>query len=88
MTPQQISVLVYEERRRQTAKWGLQQHSYPEWMSILTEEVGEAATAANKCHWAQKLPEALRHETQLETELIQCAAVIFQILERMGEPTA
>ena len=83
MTRQEIMQLIVEERLRQLEKWGPQDHSYPEWISILTEEVGEAATEANKCHWAQLLPDALRHQSQLRTELIQSAAVIFQVLVGM-----
>ena len=49
--------------------------------SILTEEIGEAATEANKTHWARTYDEGLRHQQQLIAELIQSAAVIFQILE-------
>ena len=85
MQPKDIYVLVLEERARQNAKWGRQEHSYPEWISLLTEEVGEAATEANKCNWAQTYDVALRHQAELFDELIQCAAVVFQIIEGMAE---
>lgn len=38
--------LVRKERERQMKKWGKQNHDMFIWMSILTEEVGEAAQAA------------------------------------------
>ena len=38
---------VVAERDRQDAKWGEQNHNPPVWLAILTEEVGELATALN-----------------------------------------
>lgn len=72
------------ERARQDEVWGKQEYSWPEWMLILTEEVGEAAQAANKLHW---LPGG--DADQLREELVQVAAVSCQIIEcidRYGEP--
>lgn len=66
---------VVAERCRQTARWGVQDHSLPEWVSILTEEVGEAAQAANHAHWDGA---GMAH---LREELIQVAAVAVQIVE-------
>jgi NTP pyrophosphatase (non-canonical NTP hydrolase) len=66
---------VLAERARQTARWGVQELSWPEWMSILTEEVGEAAQAANAAHWQRS------DLTQLRDELVQVAAVAVQIVE-------
>jgi hypothetical protein len=37
---------VRDERRRQDVLWGPQHHDIHRWLSILMEEVGEAATAA------------------------------------------
>ena len=41
---------VFDERQRQNAKWGVQRHSWPEWMAILGEEYGEACQLANWNH--------------------------------------
>ena len=43
--------IILQERSRQDIKWGYPQYNTPfEWMSILTEEVGELATAINDAH--------------------------------------
>jgi hypothetical protein len=75
---------VLDERDRQDAKWGSQRHlSDREWLTILTEEVGEAA----KDILDQK------HDG-LKTEVTQVAAVALAWLEaltaryRQGEPSA
>jgi len=45
---EQATKLVLQERERQDAKWGYPQNNTPfEWVSILTEEVGEFAQAVN-----------------------------------------
>jgi NTP pyrophosphatase (non-canonical NTP hydrolase) len=44
---------IREERRRQDAKWGEQNHSPIEWCAILTEEVGEVSKEALELHFAQ-----------------------------------
>jgi NTP pyrophosphatase (non-canonical NTP hydrolase) len=71
--------LVRMERLRQFYKWGIQHHSWPEWITILTEEVGEAAQAAVECYWNDG------DIGQLREELIQVAAVACQIIEVIGE---
>jgi len=58
------------ERGRQDAKWGEQNHDFPKYLTILTEELGEAAKAFLE-----------KDFTNLRTELIQCAAVTVAILE-------
>lgn len=81
----EITNEILEERKRQNAKWGVQRHNWAEWLSILTEEVGEAATDANKARWANDDETAERHVMQLRTELIQTAAVAVQIIEHLDE---
>jgi NTP pyrophosphatase (non-canonical NTP hydrolase) len=78
---------VAAERAAQVEKWGTQRHSWPEWMSILTEEVGEAAQAANKAHWTvPDYRESIRKQVQaLREELVQIAAVAVQIIEHIDE---
>ena len=43
-----ILSLVNQERKYQDTKWGIQEHDPHKWMSIITEEVGEAAEAILK----------------------------------------
>lgn len=57
---------VSNEIARQDKKWGSQRDLAPEmWMTILMEEVGEVAKEVLE-----------QDDEKLETELIQCAAVI------------
>jgi NTP pyrophosphatase (non-canonical NTP hydrolase) len=67
--------LVREERKRQFAKWGNQDHDLFTWLAILMEEVGEASQAA-------------LHQTfgghakgTFGIEMIHIAAVAVQIIE-------
>lgn len=72
------------ERDRQNELWGgVQQFSMPEFVSIIAEELGEAATEANKLHWGHKAPTAAIFD--LETELVQTAACCVQALERLQQ---
>lgn len=75
---------VRDERRRQNAKWGPQNHSPLEWMGILTEEVGEAMREAIEHHWRDrhyaKDPERL---SRYREELIQVAAVAVAAVESL-----
>ena len=65
---------VLAERRHQDTVWGLQEHSDPIWLAILTEEVGEAA-------------EGILHETfndatgETRAEVVQIAAVALAWLQ-------
>lgn len=64
---------VQEERRRQTAARGEQDHNPFKWFSILGEEFGEVAHALEDGHEGRQAHE--EHRSQLEYELIQVAAV-------------
>lgn len=44
----QAFIHVLEERNRQDAKWGEQNHEQSVWLGILTEELGEYAQAINE----------------------------------------
>ncbi len=68
-------ISVQEERRRQDAKWGEQNHTVMEWLSVLGEEVGEACQAANHYRWACKGIAPVR------TELVHVAAVALAAIE-------
>jgi len=70
-----VTYQVLDERERQFKKWGSQRHNKAFWLAILVEEVGEAA-------------KALLHDKfggseagNFKSEMIQVAAVAFQILE-------
>lgn len=92
ITPEQLDVIelvlreVNDERIRQLDKWGQQDCNDFEWISILTEEVGEAAKEANdfnftKINDSTALP-------RLRKELIQIAAVAVahvEAIDRRGE---
>lgn len=68
---------IKEERKRQDAKWGEQNHHPLYWLAILQEEVGEAAKAC------------IEHNAfDYQKEMIQVAAVAIAALEslaRQGE---
>lgn len=73
---------IKDERVRQTRKWGIQHRSPCEWVSILAEEVGEAADEANAIQFADEYPgEFAPDKAALVDELIQVAAVAVQAIE-------
>jgi len=77
---EQATAMVLAERERQDAKWGYPQNNTPfEWVSILTEEVGEFAQAVNDAY----IRNAPTHEQieQLRTEAKHVSAVAMSILE-------
>lgn len=57
---------IQQERHRQNAKWGLQNHADQKWLAIMVEEVGEVANA---------ILEGKPIHT-IRGELIQVAAVV------------
>jgi NTP pyrophosphatase (non-canonical NTP hydrolase) len=63
---------IADERIRQDAKWGEQNHYPARWVTILVEEVGEMAKAI--------LNEDLAHTRK---ELVQVAAVAIAMLESL-----
>lgn len=67
--------LVLEERAKQDARWGVQNHSPFIWLSILTEEVGEFSQTALETYFGG--PKGGR---MLE-EAVQVAAVALAIVE-------
>ena len=79
MTPGEIKAwdAIMSERARQIAKFGDQSDKSPvEWISVLTEEVGETAKEANDLHFASGYdPERRAKFERMRTELIQSAAV-------------
>jgi len=67
----QILVEIDHERTRQDKKWGIQNHCPEFWLTILMEEVGEAAKSALETRFGR------RHDAYAlyRKELIQVAAV-------------
>lgn len=61
---------VKAEVERQVGLWGVQRHSTDRWFTILLEEVGEAARAANEMG---KDPD--RYAAEYYDEMVQVAAV-------------
>lgn len=78
---------IEEERTRQDAKWGQQNHSPIEWIAILTEEVGEASKEAVEMHFAKDFPthypDDVERAERYRAELIQVAAVAVAMIESL-----
>lgn len=77
-----------QERRRQDTKWGIQNHSPAEWISILAEEFGEAAQEANKFYFGALQAEVNvstnnLHRAAYRKELIETAAVCLAAIENL-----
>lgn len=86
---------IQRERDRQDEKWGSQRNlDLPVWMSILTEEVGEAATEVNDanffktsrpnpCWLISEYEEYNEIRSRLRKELVQVAAVAVAMIEAL-----
>jgi len=69
---------VVDEMCAQDVKWGADRDQHPfVWMTILTEEVGEAAQASLHREFGGNAAEGLRNE------LVQIAAVALQFIEQL-----
>jgi len=80
----QVTDEVQDERRKQDRKWGKQNHSPIEWMSILVEEVGEASKEAHEYHFEGKhYPADPERLNRLRAELVQVAAVAVAMIESL-----
>jgi len=70
---------VAEEHDRQVEKWGYQNHSLFEWMTYLTEEVGESAQAISEYEYREGTAEdAIK-------ELVQVAALATRMMAIMRQ---
>lgn len=67
----EVTEMVRDERQRQLAKWGEQNHDDLPWLAILTEEFGEVGKAIVEGADQDKIKE----------ELVQVGAVVFAWLE-------
>ena len=65
VTKQAFHNLIQTERNAQDKKWGEQRHSDEKWLTILLEEIGEAAEAILE-----------ENDEALLVEVVQVAAVI------------
>lgn len=74
---------VLKERDRQDSKWGEQNHNPLEWLSILSEEVGEVALAINIAHFGD-VPDW----TNYRKELLEVAAVAVAAVEALDRGKA
>lgn len=81
MKQEEIIAHIRAERGRQDATWGTGDHTLPEWLTILTEEVGELA-AAILC---KRFGNDDHTELDWQKECIQVAAVAVRILEQADE---
>lgn len=81
-TTSEVLNAVGRERLSQDEKWGEQDHSKETWLTILMEEVGEAAQAT--LHWRF----GGHHAQGLRQELIQVAAVAVAMVEALDDGRA
>ena len=78
---------VAKERWHQEDKWGQQDNPDFEWVSILTEEVGEAAAEVNEANFVSGKNRG--DFSKLRAELVQVAAVAVawvECIDRRGVP--
>lgn len=79
---------VAAERQRQNDKWGVQRHTWGNWLLILGEEFGEVCQAMLAVEFPQAPDQADRSATALEDarmELVQVAAVCAQLVDVLDE---
>lgn len=74
---------ITDERLRQFQIWGDQRRPDTEWMTILVEEVGEAAMAIMADQHNGNPHTTRPHDKNLRQELVQSAAVILAWIEDM-----
>lgn len=91
-TFQQVPIFgaIREERMRQDIKWGEQNHSDPVWLTVLAEEIGEAAKEVLEQRAANGYVDVLPPEVtaHLRDELIQSAAVLVAWIEHLDRRAA
>ena len=68
---------VIQERQRQEITWGIDNHPDPIWFAVLSEEVGELASAI--------LRKNIEEPHNLREELVQVAAVSIAWLQQIEE---
>lgn len=85
LSTNEVLIAVGRERLRQRAKFGIQRHDFPVWMTVLGEEFGEACQAILRSR--EDLPPTQRavHLNHARNELVQVAAVAVAAIEHLNE---
>lgn len=69
-------ILIDDEDHRQIEKWGVQKHSYFEWLAFITEELGELSRAISEYHFRNgDRDDIVREATQIATLAIKVAVM-------------
>lgn len=77
--PQLLDIV--KEYSRQEQKWGVQDHTPPHWIAIMTEELGEAAKASvNACLGGDDSRTKEEWLADYRTELVQLGALAVQAI--------
>ena len=76
-------LLVDNERDRQDAKWGTQNHAQQAWVGILGEEFGEYCQAVNETYLANATKKHEGGYDRMMTELTHVAAVAVGAMESL-----
>jgi len=71
---------ISDERERQDAKWGEQNHADPDWALILGEEFGEVQKAILESRMTHG-GESMEADAEIDAELIHVAAVAVSWIE-------
>ncbi len=71
---------IWHERVKQDAQWGEQNHSDPEWLAILMEEVGEVSECVVEMRFDNE-GKREGYDRLMDYELVQVAAVCAAWLE-------
>lgn len=80
--PRWVMWLVKEDEA-QINKWGYQTHSFPEWCSILGEEVGELNAAVLRHIFYEDSPESIfREAVQVATLAIKIAVMAHSLIPK------
>ena len=74
---------IKQERQSQVQKWGVQNHSPLEWLSILGEEFGEVSKAICEAHFHDRFYPNGETWDDVKRELVQVAAVCVAMIESM-----
>lgn len=76
---EKIIAKVLEERKRQDEEWGVQDHTAPEWGTIIGEEYGEMCKAINE----YRFNPTRAAEDEIYKEAIQTMASCMAMLENI-----
>ena len=76
-----LETLILDEHRHQIEKWGIQDRTPFEWLTFLTEEVGELAAAITDHHFSSG------YRGNVTTEAIQVATLAVKIAEMYLVPS-